>query len=518
MGDGIREEEVVLRHIGARIADRVDGHAVHILPVHEEGAIRHIVGAEQQVHQCGLARAGLAHDAHALAGLDLKGNVLEHVEFAGRVAEGQVPELDAALGGLQVGHAGAVCHIDGGIQQLGDPVEGGLAAGGLFDEHRHGHDGPDDRLEIADVLHELTGVEPAAVDQIAAVAEDDADDRLNEEVDQHFQQGGDLGIGDVDLLVLLVQLPESHQLLQLFDEGLDDRDAGEVLLRKIGQVGKGLLALFPALRHYLAHQRADGEHDESRDEGKDGQLDVHPPHLIKGQQTQRQRIEEHQHAVAKALLNGVEVVGVQAHQVADLVHLIVLLRQLPAVVEHPLPQVRRDPHRRAEEADTPQKAPDDHEHHDPDHRQTDVLQKHFFGKEQRFAVDHHLPKVHAVDDQAVQLRDDQLDVVHHQQCCQPQKQRRGVLEVVAVDILAEYHGFAFPSSSDSETILNDCAKKATASHVMQWLFVWSGRRGSNSLPPPWQGGALPDELRPHMVPPIGIEPMTRGFSVPCSTD
>ena len=27
-------------------------------------------------------------------------------------------------------------------------------------------------------------------------------------------------------------------------------------------------------------------------------------------------------------------------------------------------------------------------------------------------------------------------------------------------------------------------------------FCWSGRRGSNSLPPPWQGGALPDELRP----------------------
>ena len=26
---------------------------------------------------------------------------------------------------------------------------------------------------------------------------------------------------------------------------------------------------------------------------------------------------------------------------------------------------------------------------------------------------------------------------------------------------------------------------------------WSGRRGSNPLPPPWQGGALPDELRPH---------------------
>ena len=56
--------------------------------------------------------------------------------------------------------------------------------------------------------------------------------------------------------------------------------------------------------------------------------------------------------------------------------------------------------------------------------------------------------------------------------------------------------------------------------------LWSGRRGSNPLPPPWQGGALPDELRPqiygssepHMVPPVGIEPTTRGFSVRCSTN
>ncbi len=48
--------------------------------------------------------------------------------------------------------------------------------------------------------------------------------------------------------------------------------------------------------------------------------------------------------------------------------------------------------------------------------------------------------------------------------------------------------------------------------------LWSERRGSNSLPPPWQGGALPDELHSRMVPPGGIEPPTRGFSVPCSTD
>ena len=28
------------------------------------------------------------------------------------------------------------------------------------------------------------------------------------------------------------------------------------------------------------------------------------------------------------------------------------------------------------------------------------------------------------------------------------------------------------------------------------FIIWSGLRGSNSLPPPWQGGALPDELNP----------------------
>jgi hypothetical protein len=27
---------------------------------------------------------------------------------------------------------------------------------------------------------------------------------------------------------------------------------------------------------------------------------------------------------------------------------------------------------------------------------------------------------------------------------------------------------------------------------------WSGRRDSNPRHPPWQGGALPTELRPHM--------------------
>ncbi len=55
------------------------------------------------------------------------------------------------------------------------------------------------------------------------------------------------------------------------------------------------------------------------------------------------------------------------------------------------------------------------------------------------------------------------------------------------------------------------------------LFLWSGRRDSNSRRSPWQGDALPLSHSRifsfvSMVPPGGIEPPTRGFSVPCSTD
>ena len=32
---------------------------------------------------------------------------------------------------------------------------------------------------------------------------------------------------------------------------------------------------------------------------------------------------------------------------------------------------------------------------------------------------------------------------------------------------------------------------------LYWMLYWSGKRGSNSRPRPWQGRALPTELFPH---------------------
>ena len=61
--------------------------------------------------------------------------------------------------------------------------------------------------------------------------------------------------------------------------------------------------------------------------------------------------------------------------------------------------------------------------------------------------------------------------------------------------------------------------------VLCSFFIWSGRRGSNSLPPPWQGGALPDELRPHMFQSLqatfviitDLSQKVKGFLAFCST-
>ena len=47
------------------------------------------------------------------AGLDREGDVFQHIELAVRVAEGQIAELNAALGVFEVRHTGAVGHING---------------------------------------------------------------------------------------------------------------------------------------------------------------------------------------------------------------------------------------------------------------------------------------------------------------------------------------------------------------------------------------------------------------------
>ena len=62
--------------------------------------------------------------------------------------------------------------------------------------------------------------------------------------------------------------------------------------------------------------------------------------------------------------------------------------------------------------------------------------------------------------------------------------------------------------------LNNCRTKKARQKAL--LFYWSGLRDSNSLPPPWQGGALPDELNPQTI--VLLYPAGAGLSSPFFAD
>ena len=151
--DGVGEQEVILGYVSAAVPDGADGHIVHVLAVDEDGPVRYIVGPQNQVHQGGLAGAGLANNTHVFAGLDGEGNVLQSVVFPVGVTEGQIPELDVAMDRANVGNVLPVVDILLGVQQFADTPQRCLATAGHVDQLGHGHNGPDNCVEVADEFH-----------------------------------------------------------------------------------------------------------------------------------------------------------------------------------------------------------------------------------------------------------------------------------------------------------------------------------------------------------------------------
>ena len=348
-------------------------------------------------------------------------------------------ELDVALDVPQLVDAGAVDDVLLGVQQLADTLEGSAAPAGHVNQLRYRHDRPDDGVEVADELHQLSGVEVAPVHQIAAVAQDDADDGLHKQRHQDAQKHRGTGEIHVGSLVLLVELLEGQQLLGLLDKGLDDGDAGEALLGEVAELGKGLLADIPLLAHILPNHRAGGQQQRHGDHGKDRHQRIHVPHFDDCQHAQEQRVEEHEDAGAVAVLHGLQIVGEQAHEAAHLVLLVELTGEILGVGEHLVAQVGLHLDGRAEDAHAPQKTAHHHGQHDPDHRHTNPVQQKVHVKGHLYAVHHDPALVHAIDYHLVQIGRDELHVVHHNQRRQPQQQPSGVFYVVFVDVFPENH-------------------------------------------------------------------------------
>ena len=172
---------------------------------------------------------------------------------------------------------------------------------------------------------------------------------------------------------------------------------------------------------------------------------VHLPHVPNRQNAQQHGVKEHHDAPAETLLNGIQVVGEQAHQVAHLVDLVVLPAQIFGTVKHVVPQFFFQPNRRTQEAKPPHKTAHHHGQNHRHHGHTNVIQQEVQVKGHADTVDIHHTVVHAVDEHTVQLRDLQLQEIHHAQCNQAKHQNRRKLQIIPVYMLTEYHDQVFLS-------------------------------------------------------------------------
>ena len=80
-------------------------------------------------------------------------------------------------------------------------------------------------------------------------------------------------------------------------------------------------------------------------------------------------------------------------------------------------------------------------------------------------------------------------------CCSHPRISQGRGSVRGKPLRVSPLAFNHPSAGDRFCAAKSPLQKNTTTQRVV-VFFWSGRRGSNSLPRPWQGRALPDELRP----------------------
>ncbi len=106
----------------------MNGNAVHILTVHKQRSVRHVIGTKQQIYYRSLTRAGFAYNTDTLTGSYLKADVLQYIIIAVRIAERQMPEFNTAFGFSRFPYTIPVRHIYRGIHQLRNTIQRSLTA------------------------------------------------------------------------------------------------------------------------------------------------------------------------------------------------------------------------------------------------------------------------------------------------------------------------------------------------------------------------------------------------------
>ena len=231
--NGIGEEEVVLRNVRRSGAYLLYRNVVYVLAVDKESSLGNVVGAKDKVNEGGLARARSSDDTDVLARVYLEGYVGEHLLVSVGIYEGKISEFNVALDLTCRDNALSVGDGRLRVKQSAYSLERRLTLSVHTDKLGDSHNGPDYSREVADELNEASRIKRAVPHEVAAVSEDNAGDRLDEESERDVKHHRELGVAYVDVLVLLAELLELKQLVSFLNERLDNGYSRKGLLREI---------------------------------------------------------------------------------------------------------------------------------------------------------------------------------------------------------------------------------------------------------------------------------------------
>ena len=293
--EGVVEEDGFLVDVADEGAQAVDGDVLHVLAVDEQPAFGNVVVARHEVHQRGLARAGLPHQGDGLALGHGEVDVLQHGASLD-VAEADAAELDLVFKARQGQGDGGL--LDGvlRLQDHVDAVHAGQADWHVVESLGKFLQRVDDAVEHHHIINKHRGVHRRVVrveDERAAEPQDDDDDTRAQELAHGVCRAlaDDHGVDRV--AVFLVDFAKTVGHLPLCQEGLDDAQAAQRLVQLRHDAaplrlhrGRAALQLAGDGAHAPArqgqddddeqrHLPAEGEHDEEVDQYGDGVAQQH---------------------------------------------------------------------------------------------------------------------------------------------------------------------------------------------------------------------------------------------------
>ena len=254
-----------------------------------------------QIHQGALARTGLAHDGHRGALRDVQGKVLQYILAAVGIAEGYIPELDLApqrlpiflfgVEGIAVFglHLRGVLHLGLLVQQVGDPLDGGLQGDELGDVGRRHLDGLEDAHRVAGKGRQGGQLQHLVQHQIAAPQQHDGHRHGAEKQYQRDVNGVEPGGPDAGILHLGGELVKSVAGLVLHHQGLGGLGAGDAFVKGAGDAGVQLAHLSVPVEDAVLEISGEHRHDGHDEDDHQGQLPVEQQHGNKAAAHVKQR-------------------------------------------------------------------------------------------------------------------------------------------------------------------------------------------------------------------------------------